>query len=67
MATDIKDREAKIARGEFTEIIAWLRDRIHRHGRTYSPAELCHRATGKPLDSSALMRHLDAKVAAIYR
>jgi carboxypeptidase Taq len=67
MATDITDREAKIARGEFTEIIAWLRDRIHRHGRTYSPAELCHRATGKPLDSSALMRHLDAKVAAIYR
>ena len=66
MATDVKDREAKIARGEFTEIIAWLRDRIHRHGRTYSPAQLCERATGKPLDSGALKRHLEAKVKSIY-
>ncbi len=66
MAKDVHDREAKIARGEFTEIIAWLRDKIHRHGRTYSPGQLCERATGKPLDSTALMRHLEAKVTSIY-
>lgn len=66
MGRDIKDREAKIARGEFGEIVAWLRDRIHRHGRTYTPAELCQRATGQPLRSEALMRHLEAKVQAVY-
>ncbi len=66
MAKEIKDRDAKIARGDFVDLVAWLRDRIHRHGRTYTPGQLCEKATGKPLDSSALMRHLEAKVAAVY-
>jgi len=66
MAKEIKDRDAKISRGEFGDVITWLRDKVHRHGRTYTPGQLCERATGKPLDSSALMRHLEAKVAAVY-
>ncbi len=66
MAKDLPEREAMMARGEFAPILAWLRTKIHRHGRQYSAEDLCKKVTGKPLSADPLMRHLEAKVNAVY-
>ncbi|MCA9293597.1 MAG: carboxypeptidase M32 [Phycisphaerales bacterium] len=66
MAKDIPNRGGMMGKGEFMPILDWLREKIHRHGRHFSAEDLCKRITGAPLQSDALMRHLDAKVKAVY-
>ncbi len=62
----IPDLDDQMAKGEFGALLAWLRENVHRHGRRYSAGELCERATGKPLASDALMRHLERRVKPAY-
>ncbi len=66
MGEAIPDREARIARGEFSGILEWLREHVHVHGRRFPPEDLCERATGSRLESGPLMRHLEEKVEAVY-
>lgn len=63
---DIPDRDARIARGDFASILAWLRAGIHRHGGTYLPADLIERVTGSQPDSTHLVRYLDEKYGAVH-
>lgn len=63
---DIPGRDGLLAGGEFAPILAWLREKIHAHGRRYRAEELCALVTGTPLTHDALLRHLEAKVAAVY-
>ncbi|MCZ7547124.1 MAG: carboxypeptidase M32 [Anaerolineae bacterium] len=62
-APDIPDQ---IARGEFSALLGWMREHVHRHGRKYMPAELVQRATGEPMQARAYMDYLRAKYGAIY-
>lgn len=66
MGEALPDRAEMVRRGEFAAILGWLRENIHRHGRRYGAEELCERATRKALSSEPLMRHLSAKVKAVY-
>lgn len=52
-----------IGRGEFAQILAFMRDRVHRHGNLLPTAELMQNATGTPLSADALIRHLQAGAA----
>ncbi|HEV8633620.1 MAG TPA: carboxypeptidase M32 [Chloroflexota bacterium] len=63
---DLPDRDALIERGELAPILAWLRERIHRHGGTYLPEELIRRATGGPPSAQHLVRYLNEKYTAVY-
>ncbi len=56
----------EIARGEYGSLRAWLRERIHRHGRTLTPSELIEQAVGGPLDPGPMLDHLTAKYGALY-
>ncbi len=47
--------------GEFSPILSWLRERIHRWGAVYPPKSLMEKATGKPIDPSALVSYLKEK------
>jgi carboxypeptidase Taq len=40
--------DGQFARGDFTGLLDWLRERIHRHGQRYTAAALVERVTGKP-------------------
>jgi carboxypeptidase Taq len=60
------DLDDRIARGEFTEIRAWLIREIHRHGRRFSAPDLCERATGAPLSADHFMRYLEGKLRPLY-
>mgnify|MGYP000742925110 CR=1 FL=1 len=47
-----------IASGEFGAILAFMRDRVHRHGARTTTRELMRAATGVELGSDALISHL---------
>lgn len=55
------DLDEQFARGEFGGLLAWLRDRIHRHGQRYTAAALVERATGSPPSSRWLIESLRAR------
>lgn len=62
----ITDLDDQIARGEFAELLGFLREHIHAHGRRYSAGELCERITGKPLEAEPLLRHLSSRIEPAY-
>ncbi len=63
---DIRDLSARVSRGEFAPLLAWLRENIHIHGKRYRAADLCRRVTGKPLSADPFMRYIEAKIKPIY-
>ncbi|TVQ62887.1 MAG: carboxypeptidase M32 [Phycisphaerales bacterium] len=62
----IPDIETQMARGEFGEILTWLRTNVHKHGKRYRAGELCERVTGEPLSAEPLLRHLEGKLKPMY-
>jgi len=58
--------DALLQAGDFAPLLEWLRDHVHRHGRRYSPAELCERATGAPLSSAHFTDYLSSKLRDAY-
>jgi carboxypeptidase Taq len=65
-AADLGDLPGKFRRGEFAPLLAWLRERIHRHGQRYAAPELVRRATGKPLAHDAWIAQMRTKYAELY-
>lgn len=56
----------QVAKGDFKEILAWLRKNIHAHGRTYSSAQLVKKVTGEELNSCYFAEYLEKKYKGIY-
>jgi carboxypeptidase Taq len=52
--------------GDFAPLREWLHKHVHQHGRRYSPAELCERATGTPLSSEHFTNYLERKLHHVY-
>jgi carboxypeptidase Taq len=67
LCRDVGGIEESLRAGDFRPVLAWLREKIHRHGRRYPAAELCRTLTGEPLTHEPLLRHLRAKLDPIYR
>ena len=60
------DVEKLVASGRISDVNAWNRENIWRHGRTYSPSELLTRVFGGPFDPSHYVGYLRTKYADIY-
>ncbi len=56
----------QIAAGELAFVRDWLKEHIHRWGRTYNAEELAKRTTGKPVSEKAYCNYLKKKYGAIY-
>jgi carboxypeptidase Taq len=65
--TDIPGLDASIRAGDCKPLLAWLRDRIHRHGQQYRAHELVQRVTGKPLSIQPFVRYATEKFSAVYK
>lgn len=63
---DIPHVESMILKGRFRPILDWLRTKIHRHGRRYSPKELLRKTTGNLPDGKYLLEYLGNKYGKIY-
>jgi carboxypeptidase Taq len=59
--------EDRVAKGDLAFVRDWLKEKIHRHGRTYQTDELAKKVTGKPLSEAAYCAYLKKKYAEIYR
>jgi carboxypeptidase Taq len=58
--------EEALARGETEDLVAWLREYIHRHGRKFLPSELVEQVTGRPLDHHAFVGYVTGKFSQLY-
>jgi carboxypeptidase Taq len=60
---DIPAIDEHLARGAFAPLRDWLREHVHRHGRTYEPRELLRRITGEDLRVDPLVSYLRGKLS----
>ena len=63
---DIRDLDDQIRKGEFGELLGWLRTHIHRHGRKYDPQVLVEKVTGSKITHEPYVRYLTRKYSEIY-
>jgi carboxypeptidase Taq len=59
---DLPDLGERIRSGDLSALGAWLREKVHRHGRRLSPAEILERAGCGELSVEPLLQHLRSKV-----
>ncbi|MFA5000831.1 MAG: carboxypeptidase M32 [Candidatus Paceibacterota bacterium] len=63
---DLPELDQQIATGDFSKINHWLKQNIHRHGKTYRAGELIKKVTGEELTSRYFIDYLKAKYQKIY-
>jgi carboxypeptidase Taq len=61
IAVALPDLDEQLERGDFAPLREWLREHVHRHGRTFEPRELLRRVTGQELQVAPLLDYLRAK------
>ncbi len=62
---DVGPLNPALAAGEFTVLLGWLREHVHRFGQTYRPAALITTATGAAPTCEPLLEHLANKLELI--
>lgn len=58
--------DAIVRAGEYSKLLGWMREHVHRRGALVAPEEIAHDATGEALGHEAFMRYLRAKYGALY-
>ncbi|MBI4456319.1 MAG: carboxypeptidase M32 [Acidobacteria bacterium] len=58
---EISDLKENIRKGVLSPLRAWLREKIHRHGRRYSASGLVERVTGEPPTADHFIDYLKGK------
>lgn len=63
---DIRNLGDQIRKGDFSELLAWLRKNIHQHGQKYEPQTLVQKVTGSKISPEPYVRYLTKKYSEIY-
>ncbi len=63
---DLPDLDSQIRSGQFADILTWLRDRVHKHGRKYKAADLIAKATGERPTAEPYKKLLSEKFGELY-
>jgi carboxypeptidase Taq len=58
--------DERLAAGDFRLVLDWMRERIHRLGRSLEPAEIIRHATGEPPNPRYLIQYLSEKYGRLY-
>lgn len=65
---DIPDFDEKVEKGEFSEIKAWLTNKVHRHGQRYkSLDDLLEDQLGEKLNPAYFIDYLTEKYTELYK
>jgi carboxypeptidase Taq len=67
MREAMPDMDRKIEQGDFRDILTWLQENVHVHGRRYERDELLKLTTGKPLGTEDYVRYLTEKYSDLYK
>ena len=62
-ATNVPGIERGLDAGDYAPLRSWLADKVHRHGRSLTPAEIMKAVTGKVLRTDDYIDDLRRKVA----
>ncbi|MBI4762807.1 MAG: carboxypeptidase M32 [Chloroflexota bacterium] len=63
---DIKDLDDQIRKGDFSALLGWLREKVHKHGQKYEPQVLVQKVTGSKITPEPYIRYLTQKYSEIY-
>ena len=63
---DIPELSTQIQRGNFAELLAWLRENVHRHGAKFKPQYLVNKIVGSKISPEPYLKYLNEKFGAIY-
>ena len=63
---DIPDLNDQIRKGQFSELLGWVRQRIHYLGSKFEPQELVQKVAGSKIDPQPYMQYLQTKFGEIY-
>lgn len=55
-----------VERGDLRPVTAWLGERLHRHGKLFTPAQALQSACGAPFDPDCYADYLTKKYSALY-
>jgi carboxypeptidase Taq len=58
---DLPELDEQVERGEFAPLREWLGERLHRHGRKYTPQETLERVAGGTIETGPYLRYLQDK------
>jgi carboxypeptidase Taq len=62
---DVPDLYEHIERGDLTPLTDWLREKLWRHGRKFTPQETLERVVGGGMDPEPYLRYLSSKLGAL--
>jgi carboxypeptidase Taq len=60
------DMETEFQQGNFSTLLRWLRENIHKHGSKYLPKELIKKATGEEPTADYFINHIYDRYGEIY-
>lgn len=63
---DIRNLDDQICKGNFTELLGWLRKNVHQYGHKYEPQALMQKVTGSKITPEPYVRYLTKKYSEIY-
>ncbi len=63
---EIPDWQDKLAEGEVTTSIEWMKKNIHHQANRHFPVDLAKLVTGKNLTAKPFLKYIDEKYSAIY-
>jgi carboxypeptidase Taq len=63
---DVGDFDELFERGEFAPLAEWLREHVHRFGRTYEPRELLLRTVGSGMDPEPYLGYLQRELQELF-
>ena len=66
MERDIGLIDQLIENGEYQKIIFWLKNNIHKHGRSVNSMELVKNVTNEELSPQHFINHLRSKIIDFY-
>ncbi len=63
---DIRSLDDQICKGNFSELLGWLRKNVHQYAHKYEPQVLMQKVTGSKITPEPYVRYLTKKYSEIY-